>query len=145
MLLLLLFVSDEFKKGKLSSKSIFLELLGQSVFPSINYDYRFQRNFSFRIGIGIGYNKLLLYTLPITINFLTNADSDNHFEIGGGFILIGLVNYAGPLALATGNVGYRFQRKNGGSFFRIAWTPVFVDWWYKWWYGVSIGWTFKVP
>jgi len=45
----------------------------------------------------------------------------------------------------TENVGYRFQRKNGGSFFTIAWTPIFLDWWYKWWYGIFIGWTFKVP
>lgn len=117
MLMLLLFVSDEFRKGKLSRESIKLRL-------------QISRKFQFQ---------------DLTINFLTNADSDNHFEIGGGFILIGLFNYADPLALVTENVGYRFQRKNGGSFFTIAWTPIFLDWWYKWWYGISIGWTFKVP
>jgi hypothetical protein len=88
--------------------SIFAEILGSGGFGSLNYDYRFSRNWSIRAGLGYFYwytysGSLGMYsyvqtggsyqetnfigslTLPIMMNFMTNeGTSPGHFEIGIG-------------------------------------------------------------
>ncbi|MGC8903487.1 MAG: hypothetical protein ACP5KD_09160 [Fervidobacterium sp.] len=124
------------KKDKYSKHSLFVEFLGQGLYLSFNQDYRFHPNFSFRVGVG---SAIWAYSFPATVNFLAGAESSHHFELGGGVIIVG------DGFVPTANFGYRFQRKNGGLFFRLAWTPIFtgeddLPWWR--WGGISIGYTF---
>ncbi len=101
------------------SNAIFLEVVGQSVgFFSLNTDYRFHPNFTFRAGFGIS----LGFTVPVSINFITGKESSHHLEIGTG------VTYAKGLGKAEGLVptavfGYRYQPREGGLMFRLSFTP----------------------
>lgn len=96
-----------------ASHTLFLELLGAGGLGSINYDYRFDRNWSWRMGLGYfnWYGSYDIYalgtgsyvynggtapietrfygsiTLPIMVNYFTDeSGSPGHFEIGLGIV-----------------------------------------------------------
>jgi len=109
--------------------SIYLELGGNCVFYSINYD----RLFSNHIGARVGANFFLLpidkttafgYFVVMQIIYLI-GNGNSRLELGGG------VNYLnekdgdsiwGPSFI----IGYRYQPTNGGFVFRIGFTPTYV-------------------
>lgn len=125
---------------KYAKNTVYIEFLGQGVLGSINYDYRFHPNFSFRIGVGYA---LFLYSFPAMINFLIGTETPHHLELGAGFVLMSYKDLSG--IVPTANLGYKFQPKNGGFFFKIAWTPFIhseAEELIKWG-GISIGYTFK--
>ncbi|MCS7228826.1 MAG: hypothetical protein NZ923_02175 [Candidatus Kryptonium sp.] len=134
-----------------AKSSVYLEILGQGLYLSANYDYRFKPNLTARIGIGTA---LLAFSFPATINYLTFPESSHHLEIGGGFIIArGGFDNDESIILPTANIGYRFQPKKGGLFFRIAWTPLLSFLIHEEekddilerliWGGISIGYTFR--
>lgn len=133
------YTHDVKDKKEYAKSTVYIELFGQGI--SINYDYRFHPNFSFRIGSGFA---IYAFSLPVTLNLLTGSKTPHHIELGFGFILVGYKDLGG--VVPTANLGYRFQPKNGGFFFKIAWTPIipvtsnFDEG--KVWSGLSIGYTF---
>lgn len=105
---------------KYAKRSYFIEILGQGLTISANYDYRFRQNLSYRIGVGLlPAPFFILPSIPATINFLTGPEGSHHFEFGAG------VTFFFIYPLPTANIGYRFQRKEGGIFFRINFTPIY--------------------
>ena len=116
--------------------TLYLELGGNTLsILSINYEQEFAKNFSFRVGLGLG--------SPVTLAGLVNGfvgDYDHRFEYGVGFALAASYSFQ---IFPTARLGYRYQPINGGFNFGIAFTPVFF-------YevpvfpfgGISLGWGF---
>ncbi len=139
-----------------AQNAVYVELLGNGLVYSINYDRFISPNSSIRAGIGyIGLSasaptdngdgtvsnnnvSASLLTIPITFNyFLGSHDekgrlSSSKFELGLGIIFIdagesfGAISAAGVGVGGTATVGYRYQSYDGGFVFRVGFTPVFA-------------------
>ncbi|CUS96138.1 hypothetical protein JGI25_00057 [Candidatus Kryptobacter tengchongensis] len=111
---------ESVNKKEYAKSSLYVEILGQGLFLSANHDYRFRPNSSLRVGLGLFPAIWVLVPIfPVTINYLTGFESSHHLEFGAGATFVFF------LPLPTINIGYRFQPKNGGFFFRLAFTPIF--------------------
>ncbi|MEN3038535.1 MAG: hypothetical protein ABDI07_05165 [Candidatus Kryptonium sp.] len=140
------------KEDKYAKSSVYLEIFGQGLIFSLNYDYRFKPNLSAKVGVGYA---LSAASVIATINYLTFPESSHHLEIGGGIVYleVGSGVEAELFIFPTANIGYRFQPKKGELFFRIAWTPLLSFLIYEAtkediskqlaWSGISIGYTFR--
>jgi hypothetical protein len=123
-----------------SRNAVYLELGGQGGLYSINYEYRFLKSFSARAGFSIWSFPFFVADVdflgvPLMVNALIGGRFAN-LEIGVGVIAVsasstdfffGKTSSTGPIAVATGTVGYRHQSVDGGFVFRIGFTPVYYD------------------
>lgn len=125
---------------------LYVELLGQGILYSVNYEYRFAPSLSGRIGFtswslpssfltaGVGFR---VTGVPLMVNYLT-GEGNSHLELGvGGIIYSAHVNgewafwkspdedLSGVLGTAT--LGYRYQPTAEGFFFKIGATPMFNE------------------
>ncbi len=127
-MLLILFanlISSQILNEKYKSNTIYIEIVGQSVgLFSLNGDYRFHPNFTFRIGFGWA---IFGYSVPTSINVITQAKKSHHLEVGlGPVYLEGASLFGGERSreiVLTGFLGYRYQPKDGGLVLRIGFTP----------------------
>jgi len=113
----------------------FLELGGNGIFYSVNYERLLSENFSIRGGIG--YTPGLIFVegtfihIPVTASYLIGSNSSK-FETGLGFTyfsgkdveIFGLEGEDKSVILLTGIIGYRYISQNG-FVFRIAFTPFY--------------------
>lgn len=118
--------------------SIFFELFGNGGAYSINADYRIREDYSVRFGMvtwntsGLFGGSNHLTAFPFLVNYLYG--SGNHWlELGGG-VLYGhykersdfgetLDDY--DFTTLTGSLSYRYQRPQGGQFFKVGLTPLY--------------------
>jgi len=144
--------------------TIYAELLGNGGAYSLNVDYRFKRTGSVRVGYvawhaaGIFGTHEELTAMPVLVNYL--AGRGNHLlELGAG-VLVGHYRSENSLGetddnygftTLTGSVSYRYQRPEGGAFFKAGVTPF-----YSWagedkaypeeglfpWFGIAWGYSF---
>lgn len=138
---------------RLSPKqNIFVELGGQGLLLTFNYDTRFSKR-SDGIGgrAGIGYIKLgdiaSTVTIPIGINYLLGRNG-KYFEMGIGTTFVGntfLNDGSGFEAVGTMSFAYRVQPEDGGFNFRIGITPIFGaqggGYFMPYYAGLSLGYT----
>ena len=120
---------------------VYLELGGPGVL-SLNYDARFKKvnnGWGYRVGLGAfgGYNFLSSTTVisfPIGVNYIVSKDKRNYFETGAGFTFLSISSTSNFMELNTTNetsafghlnIGYRFQPRRHGLFFRAALNPIF--------------------
>ena len=136
--------------------SIFIELLGNGLFYSLNYDHKFFNHFSARLG-GMyapwsdrdSDQSASLLLVPLMANYLVGNGS-SRLEIGAGLTfgrasanLDDLEEFdEGGIASFTSTIGYRLQPTNGGFLFRIGFTPIFTSDGVLPWVGLSLGGTF---
>jgi len=130
-------------------QALFVELGGQGVFLTINYDTRFSRSNKGLGGrIGIGYFPHSIFnatTIPVGINYLAGKDG-KYFEAGVGatftktVFLFGSDDVSGILGTLT--LGFRLQPEEGGFNFRAAVTPVYGPGGIFPFGGISFGYTF---
>jgi len=136
--------------------SIYAELLGNSFFYSVNYDYLFRiykDNIKLAAGAGTGYlfykyhKEFFEYTMHYfyftpEVNFLFGKKS-HYFETGTALMCI-IVNGKHVVFVPNGRIGYRYQPQKGGFLFRIAYTPAFTAWGTlgHCWFGASFGYIF---
>lgn len=140
--------------------AVYVELLGNGLLYSVNYDRLFTDNVSGRIGAMFvagedeeGDSGYALIT-PIIASYLFGQGSSK-FEAGLGVALgyasvDGLdfgeegagVDESGAGVIGTGVLGYRYQRPDGGFVFRVGLTPLFDDSGFAPWFGVSFGYGF---
>lgn len=128
--------------------AIYLEVLGNGVLYSLNYERRFTPHISGRVGFmytraeseGSFSDDLAqanvrssgsVWLVPLMINYLS-GQGNNHFEAGVGVLL-------GSAELGTATLGYRYQRPDGGFVFRAGFTPVFNREFFLPWFGISVG------
>jgi hypothetical protein len=116
--------------------TIYAEAFGQGFCYSINYDRLFntEKRFknSFTAGFvyvpeSMGFGDGIYLGIPVSYNWLLGKKS-HHFELGIGLTSL-LVNPNSNVGTdsytyMTPKIGYRFQRPNGGLFFRATVTPM---------------------
>ncbi|HLL46985.1 MAG TPA: hypothetical protein VK399_09745 [Longimicrobiaceae bacterium] len=129
--------------------SVYVELLGNGVLYSMNYDRKFSDHVSGRVGL----MALGAALVPVMGNYL--AGNGNHrLELGAGPLLIfapdelkldeaeELESTSDFAVAGTATLGYRYQPVYGGFVFRIGFTPVFGEGGVFPWVGASFGYAF---
>lgn len=136
------------------AQNIFVEIGGQGLLFTANYDTRFS-NKSNGLGarVGIGYLAVSgnhATTVPISLNYLLGKGK-NFFEMGLGTTLLAVKgnedtfsfnesksNFVGSMSFA-----YRLQPSDGGFSFRAGLSPIFnKDFFMPYYAGLSLGYTF---
>jgi len=121
--------------------TIFVELLGNGGIYSLNYDRILISKEKWKLAgrAGVSYFNFFddfntqFYAIPLEVSHLLGKG--NHFlETGLGFTPLyktseGIgeinINQETLFLISTARLGYRYQRKDGGFFFKAGWTPQF--------------------
>ncbi|GHV43689.1 hypothetical protein FACS1894180_3520 [Bacteroidia bacterium] len=153
--------------------TVFVEIFGNSFYLyNITYDYTLNLSLKHKMSVGMGFQYMPAgvedifyphtFSFSPQINYLYGRRS-HHLELGLGLIFPSLFYYnvsgfdVDGSFLVPLRIGYRYQRENGGLFWKIALTPLFgkgeigiLSWktgigdiHCRPWIGVSIGYTFK--
>lgn len=124
-LIVTLLTSPVYANEKFKRNSLYLEFGGQGVFLSINADYRFHPNLTLRLGLCTAG---LAKGIPVSLNYITEAKSAHHTEIGLGITFLDVIDiFTGfhySISIPTAVLGYRYQKKNGGFVIRSSFTPL---------------------
>jgi hypothetical protein len=136
------------------AQNIFVELGGQGLLFTANYDSRFSNRrdgLGGRIGIGhIGENGNRATTVPISLNYLLGKEK-HFFEMGLGasLMLIGgdgdslLFDEDNSSVLGTMSFAYRLQPSDRGFSFRAGLSPIFnKNFFIPYYAGISLGYSF---
>lgn len=149
---------------------IYVELLGNGMLYTINYDRFLLDNIGVRAGfeyIGLSASSpsgsgesasVSMLLIPITLNyFLASHDNgkvgSSKLELGAGILFVSLSasasGNAGSIFSASGigiagtaTIGYRYQPSDGGFIFRIGFTPIFGSGIFLPYGGLSFGYGF---
>ncbi len=119
-------VETEFKKH-----NIFLELLGNGLSYSINYERLLKQGLSIRMGAGYFPDLDGFFTnthhisLPILLNTLININRTTQFEAGLGATLLFL--NPNENFYITSSLGIKSVDPKTGKFFKISFTPFTND------------------
>ena len=155
---------EALSKGRSSDfarNSIFLELGGNGLIYSLNYDHKFFDHASARIGgmyLAVSADdpnsldgRVSVFFVPIMANYLL-GNGNSRLEIGGGLAIAGVnsdatidnetIDEVGRGVGFTGTIGYRLQPRDGGFLFRIGFTPIVAPGAFIPWAGLSLGATF---
>lgn len=116
--------------------AIYFELGGNAFIYSLNFDYKFARHVSGRIGASVAkyYGAYVLF--PTMINYLVGS-GNSRLELGAG-----LANWFSDNSYfmsGTATIGYRYQPLKGGFNFRIGFTPMIFHYGVRPWVGISLG------
>ena len=136
--MIMLLSSAAIAQSPTSSNSVYLELLGNGLFYSINYDHLFTESFGGRVGAGyISPAWVSTGTFPLMAYYLIGS-GNSKLELGlGANVILQPENqsfsfasaedeeFEGTGVLGTATVGYRYQRAEGGIVFRVGLTPFF--------------------
>lgn len=139
------------------SQAVYVEVLGNGLIYSFNYDTRFGQSIKGlggRAGIGhLAIDGSRLTTFPFLINYLFGKDK-HYFEVGAGATLITASTNSsdfGPIGsrekgstfIGTMSFGYRLEPQQGGFLFRAGITPIFDRTsFFPFWPQVSLGYAF---
>ena len=133
--------------------AVYLELGGSAVVPSVNYERRISDTAYGRLGLSVVGGKTdtqsdTTWVVPLTGSWVSRPAANHHLELGGGITVAfgdrqDLYDFGGEdnfsTVVATGIVGYRYQKPHGGFQFRTALTPVLGSGVAAAWAGVSFG------
>ncbi|WP_373494282.1 hypothetical protein [Aquiflexum sp.] len=137
-------------------QSVYMEVLGNGLSYSLNYDTRFSKSLKGlggRAGIGyVGIDGYTLTSVPIVVNYLFGHNK-HFFEVGAGATLLAASapSSFGPIDskekgsafLGTMSFGYRLEPTNGGFLFRAGISPIFDrSSFFPFWPQVSFGYAF---
>lgn len=138
------------------SKAVYLEVLGNGLTYSLNFDARFSKSLKGLGGrAGIGYMAVdgdNLTSIPIIVNYLFGKDK-HYFEVGAGTAFLAAstptqfgsidTREKGSAFIGTMSFGYRLEPQNGGFMFRAGITPLFDGTsFFPFWPQVSFGYSF---
>lgn len=125
--------------------SLYIELGGNALAYSVNYDRIYDERYVFRAGIGyFGVDNASVAIIPLTASYLFGRGASK-FEIGVGMTIVTarLSGFAGisgsPALLGTGILAYRYQPMDGGFFFRGGLAPFWGSSGFYPWYSLSFG------
>ncbi len=142
----------------MASNAVYVELLGNGGFYTLNYERRIIEPLTLRIGFGFisvsatagsSTSRASLLSIPIMANYIGLGNDRHHLELGGGLLLLyasASVSSAGTAASGSGfgvggtlTTGYRYQPREGGFLFRAGFTPMFGSGGFQAWGGASFG------
>ena len=135
-----------------AKNSLYLELGGNGLLYSINYE----RLLGNQIGVRVGGTRISFDSFDsddnvgvTLVNVMTNyfvGAGKHRLELGaGGLALFSSADFDGIGSVAekglygTGTVGYRLQPVNGGFLFKLGFTPIFGKGGFSSWVGMSLG------
>lgn len=133
-----------------STNTVFVELLGNGLIFSANYDMRFNKDEGNGLGarLGVGYigggdAGGTVITVPAMVNYLLGKDG-KYLEIGGGVTYVaGSADFGDGFedtVIGTLSIQYRRQPVDGGFMWKIGLTPIIASGAFiPYWPGVSIG------
>ena len=133
-----------------SRSAFFVELLGNGLIFSANYDMRFsQSSNGWGARAGIGYIGDVngdggVLTIPVTVNNLLGTDG-KYFEVGVGITYLSAdADFIGDNntsdIVGTMTFMYRRQPVDGGFMWKIGLTPILADGIFvPYWIGIGIG------
>ncbi len=145
--------------GSFARNSVFVELGGNALLYSVNYDHKFFDHASARIGamyFSVSADdpnslngRVSVFLAPIMANYLV-GDGNSRLELGAGLVVAGasgsgtveneqLDEFRGGGVGFTSTVGYRLQPRDGGFLFRIGFTPIIAPGTFIPWFGLSFG------
>jgi hypothetical protein len=137
-----------------SAKNVFVELGGQGLLITANYDTRFtkKRNgIGGRVGIGyLSADDDHITTFPLSLNYLLGKEK-HFFEVGLGATIFAttdenslFLDETNSNVIGTMSFSYRVQPVDSGVSFRAGLTPVFnSDFFLPYFAGISLGYTFR--
>jgi hypothetical protein len=148
----LIIIATTFSVNAQRTKIAYLELLGNGIFYSLNYDTRFANTHDgLGARLGISFYRKEAIAVPIHLNYVIG--SGNHgLELGGGvYTYVRLQGSDGVIFFPSGVVAYRYQPLDKHFSFRAGWMPTFAPssggeydfsklGWY--WVGLSFGYQF---
>ena len=153
LLIFPLFLTHPVISQETKPRTYFIEAGGSGGFGSLNFDKEFSirahYRWSYRLGAGYSPGASWKGKIPVIIIFPTLINflygKQKHFlEAGAGQGLA--FNTQGAIySRLTLNAGYRFQKKEGGFFLRIVYSPLIsfmYDRQWEHWAGIGIGFTF---
>ena len=120
--------------GYSQKNSIYLELFGNGVLGSVNYERQLtqEHRFFMRVGIGFYSNLGILgdsksyYTIPLSFNYLVDIKNNNYLDLGIGATLVqsNLEGVDAPNAILYLFTNIGFRRNFGNNlFWRIHASP----------------------
>ncbi len=133
-----------------NAKNIYLELGGNGIAVSVNYDFRFtksQKGLGMRVGgMFLGGSEGGFFALPIGLNYLIGK-APNYFETGLGYTYAseaGNFSSGEKISLLVPSVAYRYQPLKNGVTFRAGFDPLIGLTEPGWitWFGLSVGYKF---
>ena len=143
------------EKEQIGQHTIYAEGLGNAYWYNIGYDYTLKLKEKHKLSFNFGVSYSFLFALAPEISYLYGKK--HHLELGVGatywMSIYNPIDYTGFWDIPF-RIGYRYQRENGGFFFKIAYMPVFTiqenfdgenDFrgFTPLWGGVAFGYTFK--
>lgn len=148
-------ISSQTVTDSIKRNSVYIELLGNSLIYSLNYDYLFDLSTNAKLAVGVGTSYLYLkgengghilnpngeivggvtsyinnHNLLLTpeVNFLIGNSSNHYFETGISICNHILITTDLEYNIAPAlRIGYRYQPLKGGFLFRIGFTPVYSN------------------
>ncbi len=138
---------------------VYLQAFGIGGFGSLNYERIIYRQKDFNLGARIGISTYHIYDFTNTFNpdLIFPIALNGHYgkthkiEFGIGQTIVSIVHIVNSDLKprrdanihANFTLGYRYQKKEGGLFFRCAYTPMIQEYSrYRHWGGISIGYAF---
>lgn len=129
-----------------AKNTLFVELLGNGLFYTFNYERFVNNDIALRVGLGYfsistgsssgnGSGHAALLSLPLMFEYMGIGSADDKLELGIGpliFYASGSGSFIGDTAKTSGTflfgtatVGYRHVPHDGGFNFKIGFTPIF--------------------
>ncbi len=126
--------------------TLYVELLGVGGLYSLDFEHRFDEHLSGRIGFTswsmpgffvVGAGTLDVMGFPVMMHYLSGS-GNHHLDLGMGIVVYDVkldgrefffqqaISGQGTATVGAGTVGYRYQPRRGGMFFRIGFTPLFT-------------------
>jgi hypothetical protein len=138
-------------------RGVYMELFGNGLGYSFNYDQRFDKRFDglgFKGGISyFAFNGSSVAAFPFGLNYLLGKDG-KYFEMGLGATYLRFADSSNTFSVGNertigdglaGNMifGYRREPEEGGFLFRASMTPLFGQGtFFPFWFGISLGYAF---
>ncbi len=107
--------------------AVFFELGGAALAYSANYEHRFIPELGLRVGLGVVpvciFKCGTLVIVPFSMHAILMTEGRHHIELGAGATVVLIDDDDGRFAFPE--IGYRYERPDGGFLFRAVFTPMF--------------------
>lgn len=143
ILLFLFFQTSIFSQSD-HRNSTYLELGGNQVIYSLNYEFEILNHTNARLGTAIlpieqfsnsGRGTFPYLFITLMANHFINLKKNHYIELGGG------MTNGDEKIVPTLAIGYRYIPIEEGLIFKITYTPLFGTE-FETWFGIGIGWKF---
>lgn len=152
ILVMILCITKNIYGQERKTSSIYLEIGGNSLVYSLNYERLVSDDLGLRAGLmgfalATGSEGVLALGIPITGSYFIGK-GNHRLEVGAGFLYlsgeIGAGRVSGNVTgvSPTGIIGYRYHPNNGKTLFKVGFTPIYIGETFLPWGGLSIGYLF---